>query len=282
MVASLNREPEDRVSVVAMGVGNCSHFSEESTSEASGQFRIRGLQPYCSYDITIKNHLDGSRFTIERSAPKVIHIESVTSDILALHLVIFRPLAQMDVLVNVYAKNPDHYKTLRLKIISETSPSNAIYSSRIDTSSITLTSDSNHGVLVHIPPLPLDGKTVSVHLESSLNNRLEPEVEYFVANSSFQYVQLNFLVKSNISEQDIKQTSIWTLILIFTIMLAVYNIDKISQFLKDILGNYVSDLVSSTMKKSTPTDYTVDNVDIDQIVQSINAVKKKPKTRRIM
>lgn len=263
-------------------MGNCSHFSEESTSEANGQFRIRGLQPYCSYDITVKNNLDGSRFTIERSAPKVIRIESVTSDILALQLVIFRPLSQMDVLLKVYAKSPDHYKTLRLKIVSETSPSNVVYTARIDTSSIALTADSNHGVLVHIPPLPLDGRTYSVHLESSLNNRLEPEAQYFIANSSFQYVELNFIVTTNTSEQDIKQTSVWTLIFIFTIMLAVYNIDKISQFLKDSFGSYVSDLVNSTMKKSTPTDYTVDNVDIDQIVQSINAVKKKPKARRVM
>jgi hypothetical protein len=45
MVTSLNGEPEGGIFVEAVGQDKCSHFQEESTSEPSGQFRIRGLQP---------------------------------------------------------------------------------------------------------------------------------------------------------------------------------------------------------------------------------------------
>ncbi|RZC36994.1 uncharacterized protein BDFB_006360, partial [Asbolus verrucosus] len=278
-VTSLNKEPEENIVMVAVGVGNCSHFSEESTSEFTGQFRIRGLQPYCSYDIAVKNNFNG-KYAIERSAPKVIHVPKITKDIHGLQLVIFRPITHLDLLVKVYAKNPEHYKSLRLKVVCESSSSAIVYTGRVDTASVTITTDFNHGVLVQIPPLPFDGKTYSVHLESNLNNKLEPEPELFVANSSFKYVELDFIVKSNVTEQDIKQTSVWTLVLIFSIMFAVYNIDKVSHFLKDMLGGYVAEIVNSTSKKTTANDYAVDNDDIDQIVQSINAVKRKPKPKK--
>lgn len=275
-VTSLNREPEENIVVVAVGVGNCSHFSEESTTENSGQFRIRGLQPYCSYDITVKSSTSG-KHAIERSSPKVIHVEKVSQDIYGLQLVIFRPASHMDLLVRVYAKNPEHYKSLRLKV--ETSSAGTVYTGRLDTSSIALT-DYNQGVLVHIPPLPLDGKIYAVHLHSNLNNKLEPEPQIFVANSSFKYIELDFIVKTSLVEQDIKQTSVWTLVLIFGIMFAVYNIDKVSRFVKEMFGGYISDFVSSASKKITTSDYIGDNDDIDQIVQSINAVKRKPKPKK--
>jgi hypothetical protein len=267
--------------VVALGLANCSHFSEESTSESNGHFRIRGLQPYCSYEVTVKNSPNG-KHAIERSAPKLIRLESVNQDVHDLQMVIFHPITHMDLLVKVYARNPEHYKSLRLKVVCESSSSGAVYTGRVDTSSVAITSDYNHGVLVQIPPLPIDGKTYSVHLESNLNNKPEPEPELFVANSSFKYVELDFIVKNSMVEQDIKQTSVWTLVFIFAIMLAVYNIDKISHFLKEMLGGYVADFINSATKKSTGNDYSGDNEDIDQIVQSINAVKRKPKSKKLL
>ena len=44
-VTSLNGEPEEGIIVEAVGQGKCSHYQEESSTEISGQFRIRGLQP---------------------------------------------------------------------------------------------------------------------------------------------------------------------------------------------------------------------------------------------
>lgn len=48
-VTSLSGDPEVGVVVEAVGTGgehpDCSQLQEESTSEANGLFRIRGLQP---------------------------------------------------------------------------------------------------------------------------------------------------------------------------------------------------------------------------------------------
>lgn len=72
-VMSLNGEPEKGMTVVAAGAENCSHFSEESTLETSGAFRIRGLQPYCSYDIQVETNPDMGML-VERVTPSSIRV----------------------------------------------------------------------------------------------------------------------------------------------------------------------------------------------------------------
>lgn len=67
-VLSLNGEPEGKMIVVANGVGNCSEYSEEATSEVNGEFRVRGLQPFCSYEVKVKGSFDDKE-VIERSTP---------------------------------------------------------------------------------------------------------------------------------------------------------------------------------------------------------------------
>lgn len=75
-VTSLNGDPEERMIVVAIGIGNCSQYSEESTSESNGQFRIRGLLPYCSYNLEIKGSLDETD-NYERATPSTILLEVI-------------------------------------------------------------------------------------------------------------------------------------------------------------------------------------------------------------
>lgn len=57
--------------IIANGIGNCTQYSEEATSESTGQFRIRGLQPYCSYEMRLKGSFDDKE-VIERSTPDFI------------------------------------------------------------------------------------------------------------------------------------------------------------------------------------------------------------------
>lgn len=74
-VLSLNGEPEGRMIIIASGMGNCSQYSEEATSESNGQFRIRGLQPFCSYEMKLKGSFDDKEI-IERSTPESIQFVS--------------------------------------------------------------------------------------------------------------------------------------------------------------------------------------------------------------
>lgn len=50
-VTSLSGDPEPGVVVEAIGMGaeKCRQMQEESTTEANGQFRIRGLHPQVCY-----------------------------------------------------------------------------------------------------------------------------------------------------------------------------------------------------------------------------------------
>jgi len=57
VVTSLNGEPEEGIVVEAVGQDKCSHFQEESSSEGSGQFRIRGLQPEVNILLPLFLHL---------------------------------------------------------------------------------------------------------------------------------------------------------------------------------------------------------------------------------
>lgn len=54
MVTSLNGEAEANVLIEAVGIDACSNLQEETISESSGQFRIRGLLPQCEYYIRLK------------------------------------------------------------------------------------------------------------------------------------------------------------------------------------------------------------------------------------
>lgn len=57
-IASLNGEPEPGVVVEAIGINTCSNLLEEASSEANGQFRLRGLLPQCEYLLRLKSGPD--------------------------------------------------------------------------------------------------------------------------------------------------------------------------------------------------------------------------------
>ncbi|GJQ67388.1 hypothetical protein Trydic_g5084 [Trypoxylus dichotomus] len=280
-ITSLNGEPEEKIIVVASGVGNCSQYSEESSSESNGQFRIRGLLPYCTYDVKVKGSLDDKEH-FERASPSIIRLEHVKEDIDDLKLVIFKPPQNTDILVKIYAVNPDHYRSFKVKVSRESSPSGLIHMTKIDTN-YKIARGSNPGILIQLPTISLDNKMYSVQLESVLPqySKLKPPIEYFTANSSFKYVKLEYYMRPTSSDHHIKQTSIWTLLFIFCGVLSVYNIDKILALFKQNFLKFNVDAFINLKTKAPEKDVAVNNHDIDQIVQSINATKKKPKPKKI-
>lgn len=152
---------------------------------------------------------------------------------------------------------------------------------KLDPAYYKMSDDYNYGVVMHVPSVPFDGKTYSVQLESTLSqyNTLKPTIQYFTANSSFKAVNLEFKVKANATEQQIKQTSIWTLLFIFASLLAVYKVDLLVQFAKDrsINLNLAGLVPTAKSKAQSAKDYVIDDNDIDQLVENI---KRKTKPRR--
>ncbi|XP_017778651.1 PREDICTED: nodal modulator 1 [Nicrophorus vespilloides] len=278
-VTSLNNQPEERMIVVADGNHNCSQYSEEATSESNGYFRIRGLIPYCSYEIKVKGGVD-EKDTIERSTPASYEVASITSDITDVHMVVFRTSPNTDIMVKVHTANPEHYKNLRVKLARESSPAGLVHSVKVDTNNYKITKDYNPGIMIQIPSVPYDGKSYSLQLESSTPalNKGNAQIKFFAADSSLKFIQLDFIMKSSQTDQHIKQTSIWTLAFIFGMMIAAYNIDKIVQLVKfKIPVNNVENL----WKPKTVTPEYVPVEEIDQIVENINSVKRKVKSKRI-
>ncbi|KAK5639267.1 hypothetical protein RI129_011759 [Pyrocoelia pectoralis] len=282
-ITSLNGEPEERISVVANGVNNCTQYSEEATSERNGNFRIRGLQPYCVYDITVKDCLDEKR-PIERAAPSSLVTMINSLDVYNIKFTIFRPTPNTDIMVRVFSENPDAYKNLKVKLMRESTPSTVIHTSKIDSSSYKVVKENNAGVLIQIPSVPMDNKQYSLYLESGTSsNKVKAHTHYFTTNSSFKYIYMEYLTKTNAMEQNIKQTSIWTLLIIFLILTVIYNIDLTSQFIKDQftkLNIIHFGWLLHYFRKATANEYVLDANEIDQIVQNINAPKRKVKQRR--
>lgn len=192
----------------------------------------------------------------------------------------------MDLLLHIYSENLDVYKSLKIKLTRESPPTTLIHTAKLDSTYLKVTKDNNAGILVHLPSVPLDDKQYSLHLEGpSQSTRNKAHTYYFTADSSFKYLEMEYFTKKRTAEQNIKQTSLWTLVLIFGSLIGLYNIEKTvqiarEQFSKLNIGNF-SGLTSSFRRKSTPTDYVIDKNEIDQLVQSINATKRKPKPRKV-
>uniref|UniRef100_A0A8C8RUX9 Nodal modulator 1 n=1 Tax=Pelusios castaneus TaxID=367368 RepID=A0A8C8RUX9_9SAUR len=71
-VSSLNGEPEQGVSVEAVGQKECSIYGEDTVTDEEGKFRLRGLLPGCVYHVQLK--AEGNDH-IERALPQHRAIE---------------------------------------------------------------------------------------------------------------------------------------------------------------------------------------------------------------
>lgn len=186
----------------------------------------------------------------------------------------------MDILVKVYAEDVEHYKQLKLKLSRELGSSVTVHTVKID-SATRVTKSNNPGVLVNLPAIPLDHRPYSLQLESSLAQSSKWQLEYFDANASFRYFEFRFNTKTNVTDQPIKQTSIWSLVFIFSVLAAIYNIELIASLLKEKLNfnlNLYNLIPTPNSNQKNVNDY-YDDAEIDQIVQSINNAKRKPKPK---
>lgn len=70
-VTTVNNEPVENVNIIASGVDNCTGLTEEATTDATGSFRIRGLQPFCSFKIQVGSGLSS---LVERTSPEFVTV----------------------------------------------------------------------------------------------------------------------------------------------------------------------------------------------------------------
>ncbi|XP_055379497.1 BOS complex subunit NOMO1 [Condylostylus longicornis] len=281
IVTSLNGEPFPNVHLEAISDEKCMHHQEESSTEQSGQYRIRGLQPGCTY--TIRPKIGEANKIVERSIPESRTVKIGSFDSHDINLIAISPINFVDVTARIMASSNDLYKSLRIQLYRKGNADNPIYSQKVE-SPINVKARFNPGIMVFFPRIPLDGKTYFVELKTTLSERIYKFTlpsEQFIANKSSIYVELNFEPEIRTTEGDLNQNSISALLLVGLVAIAFFKQDLAMDLLNFVwvrINNLVQDLLqkSNNKKKETKsTDNTINYKEIEQIAEGINSIKKK-------
>ncbi|XP_076659789.1 uncharacterized protein LOC143363051 [Halictus rubicundus] len=278
-VTSLNGKPEAGLLMEVQGQDDCGNLQEETTTEENGNFRIRGLQPRCTYVFRLKPNAEANAH-IQRTSPESIPVQ-ISQDIHGLRLITFHPISRTDVSVHVVSVQPEHYRTLKVKLCREDMPDSPIHTSKLETQQLTKIGNSyNVGFLVHLPPLQTDGRKYFVQLESSLSETMHKYRTlpfYFEANSSFKHVKLTFNAERKIDQNELSQTSVIVLPFIMLIAFAFLNREKIWTWLSSSIERRSKPSVSSRAPiQAVPIDPRADDIIVEQIM-NINKKKTKPR-----
>ncbi|XP_069503150.1 BOS complex subunit NOMO1-like [Ambystoma mexicanum] len=214
-ISSLNGEPEQGVSVEAVGQKECSIYGEDTITDEEGKFRLRGLLPGCVFHIQLK--AEGNDH-IERALPQYRPIEVGNTDIDDVNIIAFRQINQFDLSGNVITLS-EYLPTLWVKLYKSENLDNPIQSVSLGQS-----------LFFHFPPLLRDGENYVVVLASTLSKfqyeYTSPQVS-FSADGYHKHITLKFDPTRKLPEQDIAQGSYMALPLILLLLLAGYNHEKV-------------------------------------------------------
>ncbi|XP_043257934.1 uncharacterized protein LOC122400490 [Colletes gigas] len=278
-VTSLNGKPEAGLLVEVQGQGDCSNLQEEATTEENGNFRIRGLQPTCAYTFRLKPNAEVNAH-IERTSPDFVPVQT-GKDIHDLRLVAFHPISRTDISVYVVSGQPEHYRTLKIKLCREDTPDSPIHTAKLEAQQPSkIGSNYNAGFLLHFPPLQADGKKYFVQLESTLSramHKYRTVPVYFEANSSFKYVKLMFNAERKVDQSDMNQTSVVALPFIMLVAFAFLNREKMWTWLNTLIERRSKPAASSRAPiQAVPIDPRADDIIVEHIM-NINKRKTKPR-----
>lgn len=234
----------------------------------------------CTYAFRLKPDAE-SNAHIQRTSPSSQLVQPI-EDIHGLRLIAFHPISRTDVSVHVTSAQPEHYRTVKVKLCREDAPDSPVHISKLDTQQFVgkNTGHYNAGFLVHFPPLQADGRKYFVQLESSLSqavHKYRTVPVYFEANSSFKYVKLMFNAERKVDQSDMNQTSVIALPFIILVALAFVNREKLWTFLNTLLERRSKPVPSSrTPVQAIPIDPRADDIIVEQIM-NINKRKTKPR-----
>ncbi|EDX06447.1 GD26007 [Drosophila simulans] len=281
-VSSLNGDPFAGVNVQATADNFCPQQPEEATSEANGQYRIRGLQPGCSYSVRVVPDKE----IVERSIPAQHTVKVASEDVRDINLVAISPLKIVDITARVTATLNEHYKTLRIVMYRKGNSDSPVFSQRVGTP-VNPKARLNPGITVFFPRIPLDGKSYVVELQSTLSDKTytyKLPSTTFVADRGSVFVELEFKPEVRAAEADLNQNSISALVLIALVAIAFFKQDLATSFLSFVWGklNDVATDLAQRQKSKTQVrkNEPINQREIEQMADQINAIKKK-KTKKI-
>lgn len=233
----------------------------------------------CTYAFRLKPNAEANAH-IQRTSPDSIAIRT-SKDIRGLRLTAFHPIARTDISLHVVSVQPEHYRTLKVKLCREDMPESPIHSTKLEAHQLSKIGNSyNAGFVLHLPPLQTDGKTYFIQLESSLSQTLykyKTLPYYFEANSSFKYATLMFNAERKVDQSDMNQTSVVALPFIMLVAFAFLNREKLWSWLNATVERWSKPTPSSRAPvQAVPIDPRADDIIVEQIM-NINKRKTKPR-----
>lgn len=233
----------------------------------------------CIYAIRLKQGVEANA-NIQRVLPSSIAVQA-TEDVHNLRLIAFHPISRTDISVYVVSSQPDHYRSLRVKLCREDMPDSPIHVLKIDGNQKINNNNHNAGFLIHFPPLQSDNKRYFVQLESSLSKYSHKYTTipiYFEANTSFKHVKLRFDAERKSDQGDINQSSVIALPFIIIVALAFLNREKLWSWLNNITEKWSKHVPASRSQvQAIPIDPRADDIIVEQIM---NINKRKVKVRK--
>lgn len=231
------------------------------------------------YAFRLKPNVE-SNAHIYRTSPNSQLLQPI-KDVHGLRLIAFHPITRMDVSVHITSAQPEHYRTIKVKLCREEAPDLPVHVSKLDVQqSGKIASNYNAGFLIHFPPLQADNRKYFIQLESSLSqavHKYRTVPVYFEANSSFKYVKLTFNAERRVDQGDMNQTSVVALPFIALVALAFFNREKLWTWLNALLERRSKPVPSSRAPvQAIPIDPRADDIIVEQIM-NINKRKTKPR-----
>uniref|UniRef100_A0A8C0EAS9 NOMO2 protein n=1 Tax=Bubo bubo TaxID=30461 RepID=A0A8C0EAS9_BUBBB len=157
-VSSLNGEPEQGVSVEAVGQKDCSIYGEDTITDEEGKFRLRGLLPGCVYHVQLK--AEGNDH-IERALPQHRAIEVGNRDIDDVNIIAFRQINQFDLSGNVITSS-EYLSTLcNYVVLLDSTLSKSQYDYTLPQVSFTAIGYHKHITLIFSPTRKLPEQDIA-------------------------------------------------------------------------------------------------------------------------
>lgn len=261
----------------ATATESCQHQQEEAISESNGQYRIRGLQPGCTYLVQVVTDDD----KVARSIPDNHTVTVANDDVRNINLIAMSPIKIVDVTARIMTSHNDFYKTLRIVMYRKGASDSPIFSQRV-ASPLNPKANFNPGIMVYFPRIPLDGKTYVVELQSTLSEKTysyKLPSQTIVADRNSIYVKFDFNPEVRATEADLNQNSISALVLIALVAIAFFKQDLAVTFLTfvwDKLNELAADIAQrqkgrTNVRKNEP----INQREIEQMADQINAIKKR-------
>ena len=147
----------------------------EGTTGQDGKFRIRGLQPSCSYLLGLKT--TKSNVHVERTIPAAQPVTIQAGDNMGIDMITLRPKTNMDVSLMVKVKK-DSIKNIKAKLFCGDSDS-PIHTVKMDNQKFYI-----------FPSIPSDGKDCYITVEANANlanQRVKAGKVHFVADKPFEH-----------------------------------------------------------------------------------------------